>query len=141
MQTTMKRESVDAAVIRLAAEAARRGITVFRAAGPAGPEWFCPSSSQPGVLHRVTGLSCDCRGFMRHGRCTHHAALLDHMQWLPTVTGDPDPETPTPAPIAMAVPATPCPSCHGEGYRRMSTAGHLDAWVIVDCRCRRVLAA
>ena len=140
MVMTMERETHDQAIVRLAGEAARRGITVFVAAGPVGPEWFCPSSSQPGVLHRVTGLSCDCRGFMRHGRCTHHAALLDHMQWLPTVTGDPDPETPTPAPIALAVP-TPCPDCHGEGVRRMPTGGGLGDWQYVDCRrCRRAVA-
>jgi hypothetical protein len=132
MQTTMERESHDAAVIRLAGEAAARGVRVYRA----GSEWFCPSSSQPGTLHKVTGYSCDCRGFARHQRCSHHSALLSHMGWLPTVTGDPDPDPPV-TPVALAVPNSPCPSCHGEGVRRMSTGGRLDDWLSVDCRCRR----
>ncbi len=138
-QTTgrqVTRESHDQAVIRLAGEAAARGVRVFRA----GSEWFAPSRTRPGTLHRVTAYSCDCPGFARHQRCGHHSALLAHLGWLPTVTGDPDPAPPA-APVALAVPSAPCPSCDGAGVRKMSTGGHLDAWVIVDCRCRRVLAA
>jgi hypothetical protein len=134
---TMERETHDQAVIRLAAEAARRGVRVFRAAGPAGSEWFCPSSSQPGTLHRLSGYSCDCRGFARHQRCGHHSALLAHMGWLPA--GDPDPDPPA-APIAVAVPTAPCPACDGAGVRRMHTGGGLADWVSVDCRCQRAAA-
>jgi hypothetical protein len=137
MQTTVERESVDAAVIRLAAEAARRGVRVFRAAGPAGSEWFCPSSSRPGTLHRVTAYSCDCRGFARHQRCGHHSALLAHMGWLPA--GDPDPDPVIP--VALAVPSAPCPDCQGEGVKRVYIGGGLADWQSIDCRCRRVLAA
>ena len=131
---TGQRESHDAAVIRLAAEARRRGVRVYRA----GSEWFAPSRTRPGTLHRLTGYSCDCRGFMRHGRCTHHAALLSHMGWLPA--GAPDPAPPA-APVAMVVPLAPCPDCHGEGWRKVSTGGGLSDWVMVDCRrCQRVAA-
>jgi len=130
-----QRETHDAAVIRLAGEAAARGVTVYRA----GSEWFAPSRTRPGTLHRVTGLSCDCVGFARHQRCGHHSALLAHMGWLPTVTGKQDPD-PAPAPVALAVPTGPCPDCQGEGHRRMSTGGGLRDWVYVDCRCRRAAA-
>jgi hypothetical protein len=134
MQTTMERESHDAAVIRLAASPANRGVTVYRA----GSEWFAPSRTRPGTLHRVTGFSCDCRGFARHQRCGHHSALLSHMGWLPVIGPDPDPPA---APVALAIPTAPCPDCQGEGYRRMSTGGGLADWVMVDCRrCQRVAA-
>jgi len=54
--------------------------------------------------------------------------------------GDPDPAPPA-APIAMPIPTAACPDCDGTGVKKMSTGGHLDAWVIVDCRCQRVAAA
>jgi len=126
---TGERETVDQAVIRLAGEAAARGVTVHRA----GSEWFAPSRTRPGTLHRVTGYSCDCPGFARHQRCTHHSALLAHMGWLP------DPEPPV-SPVAMAAPSAPCPDCRGEGYRRMSTGGGFRDWVMVHCRCQRAVA-
>jgi len=135
MQTmvTVERETVDQAVIRLAAEAARRGVRVYRV----GEAWFSPSRTRPGTSHRVTGFSCSCPGFFRHGRCTHNAALLVRMGWLPI--GDPDPGPPA-TPAALPVPSAPCPDCHGEGYRRMSTGGGLDDWLMVDCRCQRAAA-
>lgn len=46
-------------------------------------EVYCTSSSEPDLLHRVTRLSCDCQGFIRHGRCQHHALLLHHLNELP----------------------------------------------------------
>ena len=130
-----ERETHDQAVIRLAGEAAARGVRVYRA----GSEWFCPSSSQPGTLHKVTGYSCDCRGFARHQRCSHHSALLARLGWLPVVGPDPDPPV---TPVALAIPNSPCPDCQGEGVRRMHTGGGLGDWVTVSCRsCQRVLAA
>lgn len=39
-------------------------------------EYFATSKSQPGTLHRVTLLSCDCLGFVRHQHCRHHSALV-----------------------------------------------------------------
>jgi len=136
MQTTMEPETVDAAVIRLAGEAAARGVRVYRA----GAEWFAPSRTHPGTLHRVTAYSCDCPGFARHQRCSHHAALLAHLGWLPAVTGDPDPDPDPPVTVAMPGPVGPCPDCDGEGVKRMSTGGRLDDWLMVDCRCRRAAA-
>ena len=133
MVMTRERESVDAAFHRLAAEAARQGVVVYCS----DSEWFAPSRTRPGTLHRVTGYSCDCAGFARHQRCTHHAALLARLGWLPA--GDPEP--PTPALVALAVPSAPCPDCHGEGWRKVYTGGGLSDWVMVDCRrCQRVAA-
>ena len=136
-------ETHDQAVIRLADEAAARDVRVFRAPGPSGTEWFATSRTRPGTLHRVTGYSCDCPGFARHQRCTHHSALLAYMGWLPPEGGAPAPE---PAPINLCppghwrrrrLPVATCPDCDGEGVRRMSTGGRLDDWLSVDCRCRR----
>ena len=36
----------------------------------------------------MTGLSCDCRGFIAHQRCTHYALLLERLGWLPEVESD-----------------------------------------------------
>ncbi len=134
MQTT-ERETVDAAIVRLAGEAAALGITVFSVQGPKGTQWFSPSQSRPGTAYQLTAVSCSCEGFIRWQRCRHLAALLDRLGWLPT--GDPAPPA---APVALAVPTAPCPDCHGEGHRRMSTGGGLRDWVMVECRCRRAAA-
>jgi hypothetical protein len=53
--------------------------------------WFCSSASQHADPHYVTGLSCDCRGFQEHQRCTHYALLLDRLGWLPEVEPAPTP--------------------------------------------------
>jgi hypothetical protein len=86
--------------------------------------WFCSSASQHGEPHYVTGLSCDCRGFQEHQRCTHYALLLDHLGWLPEVAES------APAPCANCSgggvlyvrdceragwPCPPCPECGGTG--------------------------
>ena len=56
-------------------------------------------------------------------------------------TVDPDPAPPA-APVALPVPAAPCPSCDGAGYRRMHTGARLGDWVTVSCRsCRSQRAA
>jgi len=137
-QTVGTRETVDEAFHRLAAEARRMGITVYRVQGSKGPAWFSPSSSRPGVAHALTAVSCDCEGFLRWQRCRHLAALLDHLGWLPA--GDPDPAPPA-APVALAVPSPSCPDCQGEGWRKVSTGGGLSDWVMVDCsRCQQVAA-
>ena len=41
-------------------------------------QYFATSQSHPETLHRVSILSCDCKGFQTHGRCRHHSALLAH---------------------------------------------------------------
>ena len=109
---TERRESVDAAFHRLAAEARRQGVTVYRIEGTKGPAWFSPSQSRPGTAHHLTAVSCTCQAFLRWQRCRHLARLLDVLGWLPTVTGDPDP-----APPAIGPPsAPPCGFCHGRGW-------------------------
>ena len=64
---------------RLADLAHERGLRLFRD----GPRWYCSSASNAGGCHYVTGLSCDCPGFIAHQRCTHHALLLERLGWLP----------------------------------------------------------
>ena len=89
---------------RLAALAHSRGLRLTQESATV---WFCSSSSQHSDPHYVTGLSCDCRGFQEHQRCTHMALLLDHLGWLPEVEPAPLPE---PASV-------PCAACSGGGVR------------------------
>ena len=96
------RPTTPADLHRLAALAQTRGIRLTQESETV---WFCSSASQHGDPHYVTGLSCDCRGFMEHQRCTHYALLLDHLGWLPEVED-------TPAP---ATALTPCATCSGGG--------------------------
>ncbi len=86
---------------RLADLAQERGLRVFEASPNS---WYCTSFSDPFKLHVVTGFSCDCQGFIHHQRCSHHAALLAHLGWLPDLND----ETSAPATID-------CPNCHGGG--------------------------
>lgn len=78
------------ALHRLAAQAREKGVRVL--VYPYTNEHFAESASHPGELHRVTMVSCDCRGWMRHGRCTHNAAVLDMYGNLPPVEPDGGPE-------------------------------------------------
>jgi hypothetical protein len=88
-------ESHDQAVRRLAEVARERGLAVhWHDCGPRR-EYYVTSAGSPGLLHRCTLVSCDCEGFVRHGRCTHHSALLAELDELP-----PLPEPPTPEPMA-----------------------------------------
>jgi hypothetical protein len=103
MNTTRTAETLDQARVRLADKARQTGVQLKR--DDAGRYW-ASSTSQPGHWHAVTGYSCDCAGFVSHGRCKHHSALLAALGWLPD---------PTPAPVALPVP-TPCRSCAGRGF-------------------------
>jgi hypothetical protein len=98
MVTLQVRETVDGARVRLAAKARQQGVKLTR--GEDGRH-YASSTSTPGKLHYVTGLSCDCRGFIAHGRCKHHSALLSALGWLQS---DPetDPEMNTAAPPTTA---------------------------------------
>ncbi len=87
VQVQRRQESHDEAICRLADEAERRGVRIYRT--PDGRHW-ATSVSQPGDLYFVTAYSCTCKGFTHHQRCTHHSALLAHMGWLP---GSPEPTT------------------------------------------------
>ena len=71
---------------RLAYQAINAGIRVYQY--PHTGEFYTSSYAEPDILHRVTRLSCDCRGFIRHGRCAHHSALLHFIGELPEREGD-----------------------------------------------------
>jgi hypothetical protein len=110
---------------RLAAVAQARGLRLTQESESV---WFCSSASQHGDPHYVTGLSCDCRGFQEHQRCTHYALLLDRLGWLPEV----ETEDASGVPVQCAScsgagviyvrdceragwPHPPCPNCKGTG--------------------------
>jgi hypothetical protein len=101
---------------RLAALAHTRGLRLTQESAGV---WFCSSARQHTDPHYVTGLSCDCRGFQEHQRCSHFALLLEHLGWLPEVE-------PTPATVQCAGCSgggvlvyrsfeERCPACQGSG--------------------------
>lgn len=105
---------------RLAEEARRRGIWIY--VEPTSGDHFATSASDRRRLHRVTALSCTCPGFAQHRRCTHHAALLEHLGWLPDPAPDPAaaplppaPGTELPCPLCADAPDEGCPVCAGSG--------------------------
>ncbi len=114
-------ESHDASIVRLAQTAQQRGIQVFREVTTG--QWFATSTSNPGTLHRVTAVSCDCLGFVAHQRCSHHSALLAKLGWLPRIAE----ELPATEPCAFCKStgefwaegdwsASTCGACGGRGY-------------------------
>jgi hypothetical protein len=121
----LSRPTTPADLHRLAALAHERGLRLTQAQETV---WFCSSASTPDAPHYVTGLSCDCRGFIEHQRCTHHALLLEHLGWLPELEDAPAPASTVPcwhcsgggavyrrACERAGWPHPPCPVCHGEG--------------------------
>ena len=115
--TRQPRPTTAADLHRLAALAHQRGLRLTREQPTV---WFCSSASSP-EPHYVTGLSCDCRGFQEHQRCSHYALLLAHLGWLPEVE-----DTPAPVPDH-------CPNCSGGGVvyvRECARAG----WPHPDCQ-------
>lgn len=93
-------ETYDERIVRLARQAREQGIRVY--SHDAGKQWFASSASTPGTLHYITAVSCSSKGFIFSGACTHNAALLDRLGWLPR--------------IAEELPATmPCLVCRGAG--------------------------
>jgi hypothetical protein len=92
---------------RLADLAHERGLRVFELGAN---RWFCTSHSNPFALHTVTAYSCDCQGFLAHGRCSHHAALLSHLGWLPEVEPEFSVRTENLTPAD-------CPDCCGCGLQ------------------------
>jgi hypothetical protein len=116
------RESFDVAIARMAVEAEEAGIEVRHY----GRFWFATSQSDPQTLHRMTLVSCDCKGFMHSGRCKHLARLLDVTGNLPGRDDQPEP----PAPVVHR-----CPECGGEGTRGIY-GGHLSDYYTFTCgRC------
>ncbi len=98
-KSVVKRETRDERVVRLARVARERGIKVYQELSTGA--WFATSASQPGKAHYLTAVSCTCEGFIFSGACTHNAALLDRLGWLPAAE---------PAPATM-----PCLACRGSG--------------------------
>ena len=91
---------------RLAGVARARGIQLFqdRATGA----WYATSATDANACYRVTGYSCACAGFTAWQRCSHHAALLERLNWLPDVA-----DAATNVVVAVA-PA--CARCRGRGW-------------------------
>jgi hypothetical protein len=101
---------------RLADLAQERGLRVFEL----GPNrWFCTSHTDPFALHVVTGLSCDCRSFLHHQRCSHHAALLAHLGWLPEL----EVESPAPQQCFWCSGSGRIPNDQHERYDRCEPCG------------------
>ncbi|MGI8405296.1 MAG: hypothetical protein ACR2OE_11140 [Thermomicrobiales bacterium] len=86
MVTVRTSETSEQALERLLAKARTEGVQLFR--DRSDGRHYASSVTTPGRLYYVTGYSCECRGFVAHGRCKHHSALLAALGW----TGvDPDP--------------------------------------------------
>ena len=117
MVQSRQTESHDQAAHRLAAVAAERGIQIHWYDRGAIREYYATSASTPGLLHRVTMATCSCDGFIRHGRCSHHARLLDELDELP-----PLPEPPTPAAMAER-------RAERVSDWRSNVQAHADAWL------------
>ncbi len=104
--TTTAPESREDALMRLATRARATGLRLYQDRNDG--RFYASSRSQPGALHRLTGFSCTCQGFLRHSRCAHLAALHAALGWLNI-----DPE-PTPPATAAPEPDT-CTECQGTG--------------------------
>ena len=103
---THRRPTTPADLHRLAGVARDRGLRLYqeRATGA----WFATSATDPGAVYHLTGFSCSCPGFVFHQRCSHHAALLGHLGWLPAVA-----DAATNVVVAVA---PPCVRCRGRGF-------------------------
>lgn len=123
---TIKRETVDAAIIRLAEQARRSGVRICR--DRRDGRHYATSVSQPGTWHYVTAYSCDCRGFVTHQRCQHHSALLAALGWINDEVPEPEPPVPATSPGSSE-----CHECLGSGYVRAYYGGHLSDWDAVPC--------
>jgi len=93
MEPTRVPETRTDALRRLACRARERGVSILEY--PPANEFYATSTSRPGELHRITLVSCDCLGFLRHARCGHHALLLVQLGQVP-----PDPESDPAGPAA-----------------------------------------
>jgi len=81
-QSPPRFEGDEQAMIRLLAKARQEGIRLYRDSSDG--RHYASSSSMPGRLHYLTAYSCTCKGFIAHGRCKHHSALLAALGWLGT---------------------------------------------------------
>ncbi len=115
---------------RLAGQAEAKGVQIL--VDHRTGAHVATSASDPTRCYQVDAVrGCTCRGYAYWGRCQHHSLLLAELGRLPEVAPDIEP---TPAAAAL------CPACRGEGWVKVSTGGHLAAWVAVSCRCTRAAA-
>lgn len=109
-QTVSTVETEAQALHRLAAQAHEKGIRII--VNLTTNHHFSTSATNRDKLHAVTLYSCDCRGFIAHGRCMHHALVLERYHSLPPIDAD-DPE-PGPDGGGTALPAPEKP--HGAAF-------------------------
>ena len=83
--TTIETEAQ--ALHRLAGPAHEKGVRLI--VNQVTNHHFATRASNRDKLHAVTLLSCDCRGFITHGRCMHFALVLERYGCLPPIA-DPD---------------------------------------------------
>jgi hypothetical protein len=91
-------EAERATLVRMLGKAHTEGVRIYQ--NPHDGRYYASSTSNRSQLHYVTAYSCDCPGFMHHGHCKHHAALLETLGWI---------TLPTPDPL-------PCRHCAGRGF-------------------------
>lgn len=124
-------ESHAETVQRLAAKARREGVRLYRDSRDG--RYYASSASQPGKMHYVTGVSCDCQGFQTHQRCMHHSALVTALGWT---GGEAEP--------VDALPVSVCRRCAGTGivHRQHSRwiggakLGYRSEWITPEpCGC------
>jgi len=83
-------ESETAALHRLAQQARDKGVQII--IDEDNRHW-ATSVSRPGERYVVSLLACSCPGFVRWGRCHHHALVLAEYFCLPALPAiDPDPD-------------------------------------------------
>ncbi len=130
--TTSLVETREQALLRLGRKARQEGVRLYRDARDG--RHYASSVSQPGQLHYITAVSCDCQGFITYQRCKHHAALLIALGWLT----DPDPDPPSPiAPLVGRI--VRCESCRGLGeihYEAFDGNGRIVGDWIICAACR-----
>jgi hypothetical protein len=108
--TTTAPESREQALTRLATQARASGVKLYQDRNDG--RFYGSSRSQPGTLHRLTGFSCTCPGFVRHSRCAHLAALHSALGWINV---DPEPEPPVMSGIC---------SDEDTQFKRVESCGH-----------------
>ena len=102
-QTQSTRIETEAAALhRLAQQARDKGVEIV--IDEDNRHW-ATSASRPGERYVVSLLACSCSGFVRWGRCHHHALVLAEYHSLPALPRlDPEPD-PDGGGVALPVPA------------------------------------
>ena len=122
----LRHETRSQTIARLAAKARADGVQLKRDA--LGRYW-ATSASTPGAMYALTGYSCSCPGFVHHGACKHHSALMVALGWI-----EREPETPAPAAVARPVLA-PCRHCDGRGFHITACRLGAHVWTREDVPC------